>query len=300
MAEFVCLIWKVEHGSAAFLRTPNDKTLMLDAGSSEDFSPASHLAYNYNLNSINNRLDELIISHTDSDHIYDLPQVYNLLKPRILSQNKSIPLNVLYPEGAKDLKEPLLTYKEMDETYIHSVSESDKHIPASNWGDVLIQTFHCSPQHIPNCSEDKVKNNLSLLSYIRFNDIEIVFPGDLEPLGWDALIDNTNIKDYVGKSKVRIIVASHHGRKSGIRWNKNNKEEVYDRFLKIMNPHIVIISDRWGNETTDPAAYESFCLGYDVYYYDERKFETAKILTTKTNKCVGMFVIEGTPWVITY
>lgn len=293
MGEFACVIWKVEHGSAAFVRTPNDKTVMLDAGSSENFSPASYLATKYSFNAKDRRLDKIIISHADRDHITDLPLVTKLLNPRILQRNKGIPSDILYPDGTTDLQEPLLTYKRMDENYNTEIAESDKELPVENWGGVLIKGFCCSPSQLSDCPQGRVENNASLLSYVWYNDFEVVFPGDLEPLGWGALVNNTNIKDYVGKAKLRILVASHHGRKSGIRYSENGQEKVYDNFLNLMKPHLVIISDKWGNETTDPEAYKPYCLGYSVYFKNEGKTEDTKVLTTKINLAVAVIVTNG-------
>ncbi len=293
MTEFACVIWKVEHGSAAFVRTPNNKTVMLDAGSSDDFSPAGYLATKYSLNSKDGRLDKIIISHADRDHITDLPQVVKLLNPRILSRNRSISSEILYPDGTADLKDPLLTYKKMDENYNAAIGENDKELPVENWGGSLIKGFCGSPSQLADCPQDKIKNNAPLLSYVGFDDFEIVFPGDLEPLGWDALIANTNIKDYVGKAKLRILVASHHGRKSGIRYSENGQDKVYDKFLNLMKPHLVIISDKWGNETTDPEAYRPYCLGCNVYFKNESKTENTRVLTTKSNLAVAVLVSNG-------
>ena len=285
MDDFQCIIWKVKHGSAAFIRTPktitsSSRTIMLDAGMSDDFSPANHLKSNWGLNNNDKRLSKIIISHPDRDHIQDLPHVYSLLYPKILYRNKSIPESIVYPNGTFNLIDPLKTYYNMSKKYICELSPGDKNLPISNWGGVLVETFHCKPEHAPYCPEDRVKNNLSLLTYVRYKDLEIVFPGDLEPMGWDSLLDYTNIQNYVGKAEVRVLVASHHGRKSGIRYPD---ESVYARFLNIMLPHIVIISDQWGNETTDPDAYRPHCLGYPVYFRGKDEVKFAEILTTKTN-----------------
>lgn len=300
MTEFACVIWKVEHGSAAFIRTSNSKTVMLDAGSSEDFSPAGYLSTKYSLNAKDKRLDKVIISHADRDHITDLPQVVKLLSPRILSRNISISSEILYPDGTVDLKDPLLTYKKMDENYNAEIGESDKELPVENWGGCLIKGFCCSPCQLIDCSREKIKNNTSLLSYVGFNDFEIVFPGDLEPLGWDALIANTDIKDYAGKAKLRILVASHHGRKSGIRCSDNGQDKVHDKFMNLMKPHLVIISDKWGNETTDPEAYRPYCLGCNVYFKNECKTERTKVLTTKSNLAVAILVTNGSTSVVAF
>lgn len=295
MSEFICNVWKVEHGSAAFIRTPNDRTILFDAGCSDDFPMAEHLATRWKLNKTTNKLCWLIISHPDRDHIQDLPNVYSLLQPYIFSRNRSIPEEITYPEGRDDLKEPFKTYKFMHETYNQEIPEEWKNPPASNWGDVLVKTFNCIPDWLSECSEDRLKNNLSLVSYVQYGCFEIVLPGDLEPLGWDALLDKTKILDYVGKADIRILVASHHGRSTGIR---NPDGTVYDRFLKAMKPHLIVISDKWGNENTDSEAYRAYCLGYKVYGRSEKKFQDAKVLTTKSNNYVSICYIKKNPYVI--
>ncbi|MCK4487641.1 MAG: hypothetical protein KAU38_12890 [Desulfobacterales bacterium] len=149
-----------------------------------------------------------------------------------------------------------------------------------------MKAFSCGPEQVAECPENKLKNNLSLVSYIQYLDTEIVFPGDLEPLGWKAFLNNTKIKDYVGKAKCRILVAPHHGRKSGIRDKSNGREYVYDEFLKLMNPNLVIMSDKWGTETTDPDAYRPSCEGYPVTSRTSRELKTKDVLTTKTNQYI--------------
>jgi len=291
MNSFYLIIWKVEHGSAAFLNSPNGKTVMFDAGSSDDFSPATWLVDNFGLNKSTNRLTKIMISHADKDHITDLPHVKTLIDPKILHRNITLPHDVLYPTGTSNLQEPLSTFKYMHETYTDPIDINDQTPPASNWGDVLIETFSCSPQQIVNCPQDKLKNNLSLVSYVRYKDFEIVFPGDLEPRGWEKLLENTNISQYVGKAQTRILVASHHGRESGIRFEVNGQKIIYDKFLQLMKPNLVIISDKWGAETTDPEAYRPYCEGTQVYYKNQNRYDEAKILTTKSNYAVT--VTEG-------
>lgn len=287
MADFECVIWKVEHGSAAFLRTPNNRTIMFDAGCSKNFSPAYYLNQSYGLNSSTNKLDRLIVSHPDRDHIQDLPNISHLMDPiRRFTRNKSIPDRTTYPSGTTNLLEPLKTYKEMSDRYNYNLSDYNKDKPISNWGNVLIETFWCEPGHLEGCPDGQMKNNLSCVSYVQYLDTEIVFPGDLEPHGWAALVENTNIEDYVGQAKCRILVASHHGRESGIRYEYEGKKYIYSSFLELMEPHLVIISDKWGNESTDPDAYRPYTDGYPVISKSTRDFETKKVITTKTNDFV--------------
>ena len=132
MAQLEVVIWNVKHGSAAFVRTPNDRTLMLDAGCSDSFSPAKHLATKYGLSRNGKRLDWLLVSHPDQDHILDLPNVHQALHPRILHRNSTIPDGLTYPSGKSNLSEPLRTYEEMNRTYNQPLGDSDKAAPVSN------------------------------------------------------------------------------------------------------------------------------------------------------------------------
>ena len=275
MANFRCIIWSVEHGSAAFVICPNGKTIMLDGGNSKDFSPVCYLQDCYNISQIR----QLIISHPHRDHIKDLPNIIKYCKPKTLRRNKCIPKQLIYPNDEYYNDEVFQAYKKLDEEYIHSVSDEDKDTPISNWGNVEIKSFYNQPDWLTSPS----LNNLSLLTMLRYQDIEIVFPGDLKPIGWDALLDNTGLAENVGKSDKRILVASHHGRRSGIR---NSDDSVYSRFLEIMKPHLTIISNSWGNETTDPGSYRYYCLGMKVYNRDAKKWEDKKVITTKTNDFV--------------
>ena len=298
MGNFICVIWKVEHGSAAFVRTPNDRTIIFDAGSSDDFSPAYFLSSQYNYNATNKRIDKLIISHPDRDHISDLPNIRTALYPKILSRNKDIPESAIYASGVSDLKEPLKTYHEMDKWYNTPVTGYNTTEPISNWGNVLVKTFSCKPDHLGEVGQDKLKNNLSITSYVRYMDTEIIFPGDLEPIGWQALFENTVFTKYVGKAKYRIMVASHHGRKSGIYYTVDGKEYCYEKIFEVISPNLVIMSDKRGNETTVPESYRPRVDGgLYVFSTESNKKEVKKVITTKTNNYVLIVLQEdiGTP-----
>jgi len=287
MAGFTCVIWKVEHGSAAFIRTPNGRTIIFDAGCSDDFSPATYLHTQYGLDSKNNKPDLLIISHPDKDHIQDLPTLYKLIPPKSLSRNKLIPDEAIYPSGTKDLKEPLKTYFEMNNQYTCPCSDYNKFEPITNWGNVLMKTFSCTPEHIGNGGQDKIKNNLSLVSYVRYLNTEIIFPGDLEPIGWQMLFEKTKFTEYAGSATYRLLVAPHHGRKSGICFKRDGNEYVYQKIFDVLKPDFVIMSDKWGNETTVPEKYMPHInSGLHVKNGSKNTFEVKKVLTTKTNSFV--------------
>jgi beta-lactamase superfamily II metal-dependent hydrolase len=294
MNSFECIIWKVQHGSAAFIRTPNDRTIMLDAGNSEDFSPALHLKNNYGLDAHTKRLDKIIISHPDRDHISDLPNVSKVLNPRILHRNNGIPDNIVYPLGTENLSEPLKTYKLMNDNYNRPLSDVEKSEPITNWGGVLVKGFSNSKENLTKCPDNSLKNNMSLVCYVKYKDTEIIFPGDLEPYGWWSLLTNTEFREYAGKATYRILIAPHHGRESGICYTKDGKKCIYNPILEVISPDLVIMSDKRGNETTVPEKYRPYVnTGLPVYSGSKKISEIKKVITTKTNNFVFIQVSEN-------
>ena len=75
-------------------------------------------------------------------------------------------------------------------------------------------------------------NNLSLVIFIKYGTFKILFPGDLEKSGWQALLQRADFcAELVGTD---VLVASHHGRESGY------CEDIFDYFT----PSAVVISDK--------------------------------------------------------
>lgn len=274
---FFCNIWKVEHGSAALVITPNDKLILLDAGRSDSFSPAEHIHINGNAT----KIDSLVISHPHTDHLKDLPNVISLLNPATRYRNKLSPDRLVYPTGKNNLAEPMKSWLEMENRFTTPVSSYNDLKNSDNFGGVQFNTFCVGEKNLPQSAKENL-NNYSLLTTISYRGLLLVFPGDLEPEGWDAVLDNTNLSTCLD-GNIRILIAPHHGRRSGIRKADNS---VYDRFLNLMQPNLVIISDVWGNESTDPEAYRAYTSG--LYVESNGTVEYKNILTTKTNNCVSI------------
>ncbi|GFK95413.1 hypothetical protein NNJEOMEG_03276 [Fundidesulfovibrio magnetotacticus] len=281
--EFLCNIWKVEHGSAAFVKTPNNKHVIFDAGRSDDFSPAEYL-HKKGVGEI----DVLFVSHPHNDHVEDLPNVMSLLKPLVRMKNSDCPDDLVYPGGKGNLKEPMKSWLKMEQTYTQPVTEKEK-----NWrikesfGGVEFNAHCVAGDKLSKAAKNNL-NNYSVVVTVQYRGILIVFPGDLEPDGWDAVLAHTDLSKHL-EGNIKILIAPHHGRRSGIR----RGEHIYDRFLKLMKPDLVIISDVWGNESTDPEAYRGYCAGLDVEC--GTTVEEKKVLTTKTNNCVSIQV-ENDNW----
>jgi ribonuclease BN (tRNA processing enzyme) len=133
------IMWNVEHGAAIYVKTPNGRSILLDAGASTDFEPAYHLYKNHALE----RVDAFILSHADTDHIRDIEDVEIFLNPRVFSRNKSVPRDLVYPTYPPATN-PLKYFHEFDARYSHPLEAGspDKLTEPENWGGLRIESFH--------------------------------------------------------------------------------------------------------------------------------------------------------------
>ena len=81
------ITWDVEHGSAAYIRTPNGKHIAIDLGArratDSGFSPLVHLRKNWGIQ----ELDLVVITHPHLDHIEDISN-FRAFKPKVLIRPK--------------------------------------------------------------------------------------------------------------------------------------------------------------------------------------------------------------------
>lgn len=258
MSELDIRIWEVGAGLCVRIRTPSGQNHIIDAGSSNDFSPAEH---------IHNRhwhqgdvLDFLIISHQDEDHVRDLENIENLLgNPKIYLRNKTVPEDQKYGKLQRAYQNILKKY---DQTYTNPVEwENDPCNPDVN-GGVRIKHAHL------DWSEAETINNSSIVVAYQYQEVLVIFPGDIEDIGWRKLIaKNPNLfGELINASSTTILVAPHHGRESGY------SQSMVDYF----RPDLVIISDGYGAGETD-ARFRICATGLPIDGEDK------KFITTKTS-----------------
>jgi beta-lactamase superfamily II metal-dependent hydrolase len=71
-------VWDVQHGSAAHIKTPNNRHVVVDLGDGENFSPLRTLS-GLGIQQI----DAVVITHPHRDHMDDILN-FRLLAPRVL------------------------------------------------------------------------------------------------------------------------------------------------------------------------------------------------------------------------
>lgn len=211
-------IFDVEHGFCAYIVADNGNMILVDCGHNEltNFRPSSFLTANHC-----SGIEELIVTNFDNDHLSDLPNLRQNLPVHSLRRNKSISADQLKELKRKSggIMPGVASMIDMMSTYTSPLGSP------IDFSGIEVKSFH---NNYPNFDDT---NNLSLVTFLNYRDIRVVFPGDLEKAGWEALLMNDAFKEYL--RGVNIFIASHHGRESGY------CKDVF----KYCKPVIVIISD---------------------------------------------------------
>jgi beta-lactamase superfamily II metal-dependent hydrolase len=210
-------IFDVELGQCAIIYCPNGQKIMIDVGhnASRPWRPSIHF--------YGNIIERLVISNYDEDHTSDFPNLIKNCSIRTIYRNTSISSqNLLLMKSQCGMGNGIRSIYEW-----LRVTEGPSGIlinPADLAG-VTVTHYQNSYGVFTDT------NNLSLVTFVKYGNFTILFPGDLEIAGWKELLKNPNFRNDL--SKVTVFVASHHGRENGC------CSEVF----QFCQPQAVIISD---------------------------------------------------------
>ncbi len=119
-------------------------------------------------------------------------------------------------------------------------------------------------------------HNLSLVTFVSYRDIKIVFPSDLETEGWQSLLKNDDFCDRL--RHVNLFVAANHGRE------ESYCPEVFD----YCRPEIIIISNEM-NQRVSPKMmnqYQKHAKGCSDSVCDRKLLTTHDDGTVTISKCL--------------
>lgn len=256
-------IFDVEHGACALVTADTGAHMLIDCGhnSTTDWRPSTYLPQ-IGVNII----DRFFITNYDEDHVSDLVNLRAKIAIKLLHRNKSVtPNDIERLKSETGMGNGVAEAVKMANEYTH---------PVTNPPDLGALTYDVFYNTYPNDFDDE--NNLSLAVFLHYNNIHIVFPGDLEKAGWEKLLKNEKFQNAL--SEVNVFVASHHGRESGC------CEDVF----KYCNPEVAIMSDMATQYDTQKTAS----------WYGDRvsgipwNGGTRKVLTTRKD---GRIKIVATP-----
>lgn len=264
------IMWDVQHGSAALIRTPNGKNIVIDLGAGDSFSPLKSLK-----EAGIGHVDQVTITHPHMDHIDDILN-FDLLTPGTFRSPKQLTENDIRgnnPPLNQEAEAKIQKYLEIRQRYSSPVGpQDDVELPQNN-GGALIKTF------VPWQSSKSNLNNHSVVTVIEYSGVKILVPGDNESPSWQELLGQS---DFVSAIKnTHVLVAAHHGRASGFH------QPLFEHF----SPLITLVSDGRTVDTSVTSRYTGVSRGWDV---DKRSGGREKryCLTTRND---GWLDVEITP-----
>lgn len=257
--------WDVEHGSCASVLTPNGQMILLDCGhnATTNWRPSTWL------NSQRRHLDLLIVSNLDEDHVTDLPNIHRLVPPQLFKTNPFIDADWALRKkkeigGPRPGVAQALAYMK---EYVHTAG------PGIDWG--LEKTYF----FLPTTSFDDF-NNLSLVTFLFLGGFGIIFPGDVQREGWEALLRQEAFRNALRRTT--IFVASHHGRADGYH------EGVFD----YCSPSLVLISDKSKMHETQENVVNAYAKHTHGIVFQPAG-DTRKVLTTRRDGCMNILVDDS-------
>jgi beta-lactamase superfamily II metal-dependent hydrolase len=258
-------IFDVDHGACALVVGDHDpfsrfNIALLDCGAgAAAFQPSQHLRRSGLV-----CVDHLIISHFDEDHVTDLP---NLLAygPPILNVHAN---NTMSPIQIWDMKR---SAGPVEPAVASAIGLLASRFPVDNYAAFAARPllgFEVTQfrNHYP--ADFSEPNNLSLVTFLHHPSVSIVFPGDLETPGWQALLRSPAFRANL--ARVDVFVTSHHGRSNGY------CREVFD----CCQPEIFITSDTNRIYGTQEQRYDQHTEGIPWNGGPERR----KCLTTRQDR----------------
>lgn len=256
----------VAHGDCIHVSTPCGKNVLIDCGGKGDTS-ASRWLEALEVESLHN----LIISHPHIDHIRDIVNIDKRFCPGTFGRNEAITREKIREENEDvfdDCKDIIEKYLEMNQKYNAPAAPANDTTSPEWDGSAYIYRF-C------NRSQEMGLNDLSRTSFISCGGHTILHAGDLEEDGWRELLKNKQFCDQL--SSTTVLVASHHGRKSGF------CSDVFD----LLRPVITIVSD---GRFQDNSATDRYCKVTKGLEVDGKK---RHVLTTRKDKTITVEITDG-------
>ena len=246
----------VGQGDSIFIQTPENKRILIDAGDEE----AEHTVYSYLKRKGVKKIDVLIATHPDTDHIGSMDYIIDKFK-----------ISHFYMPEAK-------TDSEAFYNLLDSCRDKNLKIEYLTKGDVL-KIDSSTTMEILSPSTITDKNNLnSIVSLLNYKGYEFLFTGDAEKENESEILSSCNLPD------IEFLKAGHHGSSSS----------STNEFIEKLKPEAVAISCGYNNDYGHPhrsvldtfrengsVVYRTDKNGSLVFYCDENGIFTKKRYKTE-------------------
>lgn len=263
-------LFDVDHGFCAGIELDEHHIMLLDCGYSfrTGFRPARYL-----LNHPSRHIDYLVIPAYTKEHLTG----FSDLSSHVSEHYFSIDCLIANPSiNAANLPELMIRNPGTGSTLkqLSNVLRQQRKI------NQFIDWQNCKLSFFWNSYPDFLDiRNLSLVTFFSYQDMHIIFPGDLKVEGWRNLLKNAEFCDRL--RQVNLLVASNHGQEDGC------CPEVFN----YCKPDLVIISNHL-HRRLPPAAirqYEHHAHGI------ETDLGRQKVLTTRDAGTITIQTIPNNP-----
>ncbi|GAB4197114.1 MAG: hypothetical protein Fur006_45310 [Coleofasciculaceae cyanobacterium] len=248
-------IFDVDHGFCAAINAGNQHQILIDCGynSQTRFHPTGYL-----LNNSTHHLNYLIIPTFAQGC---LAGFYDLMGH---SRKHCLTIDYLMANPSIDLENlPALIVQNFGKSnsfkFLSDVFKRCSNVERTvHQGNIEVSFFwNTYPEFLDF-------HNLSLVTFVSYKDINIIFPGNLKTEGWRTLLRNSKFRDRL--QQVNLFVASNHGQEDGY------CPEVFN----YCHPDLIIISNE--SHRLVPASimqqYERHARGIETTWGQQ------KVLTT--------------------
>lgn len=236
-------VWDVEHGSATYIRTPNNRHVAVDLGDNgKKFSPLQEL-YARGVQ----RLDAVVITHPHRDHMDDIVN-FAWLAPQTLWTPRHLTETVIRKGNRAEDADVVTRYLELREQYSAAITPATDITAQDVFGGAAFHVFGSRFCDLGNL------NNHSLVVVVAYAGLRMVIPGDNESPSWKELLLDPNFVAAVRGADV--LLAAHHGRDAGY---------CPELFEAMGRPKLVVVSDGRFGDTSATDRYSKQATGWKVF-----------------------------------
>jgi competence protein ComEC len=204
----------VAHGDALLVQLPDRRSLLVDTGgslSASRFDIGGRVVAPVLWARGARRLDALVLTHGDPDHVGGAVSVFRDFRPRAVWEGVPVP-TVAATEQLRAMAAAARvpwSYRRAGESW--------------RMGDVAVRVFHPPP---PDWERRKVRNDDSIVMELRYGGVSIVLTGDA-----GTEVERTIAGEFA-PSALRVIKVPHHGSATSSSWE----------FVSALRPRVALLS----------------------------------------------------------